>query len=205
MFFLVNANNYSVSELVFWAAAFFGSTLFIVRLCISAMSGLTDDIDSSGHGHDGHMVAHDGTEHYHSASSSFKLFTIHSLSGFFMMFGWVGLACLNQLSMSQHASCIAAFFAGFTIMIVTALIFHGARLLVSEGTQFDIKKTIGSVGVVYQKIPSDGQGKIQLVVDGITRELLAQSLDHRIIASFKNVCIVKVVDHETVVVKEIHS
>ena len=122
-----------------------------------------------------------------------------------MMFGWVGLACIKQLGYDHHIAMMFAILAGIVTMLLTALIFKGALMLVSPGTKFDIKQTVGLVGTVYQQIPHDGQGKIQLVVDGVTREILAQSSDHSMIESFKIVRVVEVLDHEVVVVKEINS
>lgn len=184
-------------ELVFWASALFGTTLFILRLLVTFIAGISEDVGdfedlTLEHGHD-----------HHSATGSFKIFTIHSLSGFFMMFGWIGLACVKQLDYSHSLSLLMALLAGFATMILTALIFKGALMLVSPGTRFDIKKTVGLIGTVYQSIPHDGQGKIQLVVDGVTREILAQSNNHSTIASFKTVRVTRALDHETVIVTEI--
>lgn len=186
-------------DLVFWAAALFGTTLFFLRLCATLISGVTDEMSEIDHtfGDDGEM--------HHSSTGSFKLFTIHSISGFFVMFGWVGLACIKQLGYSHPMSILVALIAGITAMALTGLIFKGAMLLVSSGTHFDIKKTIGLVGTVYQRIPHNGLGKIQLVVDGVTREILAQSLDQCAIDSFKLVKVIKFLDHEIVVVQEINS
>lgn len=186
-------------DLVFWASAIFGTILFALRLIATIIGGITEDF-----GEVDDFAGDDGDIH-HSATGSFKLFTIHSISGFFMMFGWVGLACIKQLGYSHQTSITYAISAGVVTMFLTALIFKGALLLVSSGSRFDIKKTVGLIGTAYQRIPLDGQGKIQLVVDGVTREILAQSSDHTTIESFKIVRVVKVLDHETVIVKEINS
>lgn len=186
-------------DLVFWGSALFGTVLFLLRLCATVIGGMTEEFAEFED-----LAVEDGHAH-HSATGSFKLFTLHSISGFFMMFGWVGLACLKQLNYSHQASMMLAILAGIVTMVLTALIFKVALMLVSSGTRFDIKKTVGLVGTVYQRIPHDGQGKIQLVIDGVTREILAQSLDHCTIESFKIVRVIKVLDHETVIVKEINS
>ncbi len=186
-------------DLVFWATALFGTTLFFLRLCATLIGSTTDDMAEFNH-----SFADDGEMH-HSSTGSFKLFTVHSISGFFMMFGWVGLACIKQLGYSHPTSILIALMAGTTAMVLTGLIFKGAMLLVSSGTHFDIKKTVGLVGTVYQRIPNTGQGKIQLVVDGVTREVLAQSLNHCAIDSFKLVKVIKFLDHEIVLVQEINS
>jgi hypothetical protein len=56
---------------------------------------------------------------------------------------------------------------------------------------------------VYQRIPAVGQGKIHIVVNNSTRELLAQSYNKKAIESFTLIKVVKEVDHEIVEVIEL--
>ena len=141
----------------------------------------------------------------HHDVPSFKLFTLHSISGFFMMFGLVGLACTDQFDLSYvHAFAIAAV-AGVSVMVLIALIFRSALLFQGSGTVFTLNKTVGLVGTVYQRIPAHGQGKVSLVVNGISREVLAQSPDKKPIESFKIVTVIRVVDHEVVEVTELYK
>lgn len=187
-----------VPDLVFWASALFGTVLFCLRLCVTIIGGFSEELG------DGDDMMIDDADEYHHHTGSFRLFTLHSISGFFMMFGWVGLACIEQLHYSKELAILFSFIAGFTTMILTALIFKWSQLLVSSGTRFAIEKTVGMVGTVYQRISHKGQGKIQLVVDGVTRELLAQSYDDHDIESFCNVEVIGVLDYETVLVKKIN-
>lgn len=184
-------------DIVFWASAIFGTTLFFMRLCMVMIGGLGDEWV------DGDDVVIDGGDDHHHQTGSFKLFTMHSLSGFFMMFGWIGLACTKQLACTQQGSVLYALLAGGVTMVLTALIFKWSQLLVSKGSCFTIEKTVGLVGTVYQRIASNEPGKVQIVVDGITRELLALSCDGSDIESFHMVCVVKVLDYETVMVQRI--
>lgn len=180
---------------VFWVSAVFGATLFIMRLCATMLGGLMHEWA------DGDDLAIEDGDGLHHQTGAFKLFTLHSMSGFFMMFGLVGLACANQLHYGHQASIIYGLLAGVVTMVLTALIFKWSRLLVSRGTRFDIITTVGLVGTVYQRISGNEPGKIQLVVDGITRELLALSCDGNDIESFQIVRVVKVLDYETVMVQ----
>jgi hypothetical protein len=200
-------------DLVFWACALFGTLLFLLRMLAAGFahddSSAHHDVASSDSGDgDGFDIEHnnDGDSDYHETSStksSLKLFTTHSISGFFMMFGWAGLACTQQLGYSNPIAMLIASVIGVMTMFCTALIFRGAKLLVSQGSHFDVKKTIGLVGTVYQRIPANGFGKIQLEVEGTTREVLAQSLNHCTIDSFKLVKVVQKLDHEAVIVTEV--
>ncbi len=184
-------------DIVFWASGLFGTTLFFLRLCVTMIGGLSDEWA------DGDDLVTDGGDDFHHQTGSFKLFTLHSLSGFFMMFGWVGLACTKQLHYSQQVSMLYSLFAGGVTMILTAFIFKWSRLLVSSGTRFTIEKTVGLVGTVYQRISGNEPGKIQVVVDDVTRELLALSCDDSDIESFCLIRVVKVLDYETVMVQRV--
>jgi len=196
IFLLIFLKESLVSDIVFWSTALFGTTLFVIRLCVTMIGGLTDEW---AEGDD--VMVEDGAAHHQTGS--FKLFTLHSLSGFFMMFGWIGLACTKQLHYSQAASMVYALLAGGVTMILTAFIFKWSRLLVSRGTRFDIEKTIGLVGTVYQRISDNEPGKIHVVVDGSFRELLALSTDGDDIESFCVVRVVRVLDYETVIVQRV--
>lgn len=184
-------------DLIFWASAFFGTILFCLRLCATIIGGFSQEWADNEDG------MFDGGDEYHHHTNSFKLFTLHSISGFFMMFGWVGLACIKTLQYTHFNALLFSLIAGFATMMLTALIFKWSQLLVSGGSRFIIEETIGVVGTVYQRIPAHKQGKIQLVVNGVTRELLAQSNDGHSIESFCTIEVTGIIDHETVLVKKI--
>ncbi len=183
-------------DLIFWAAAFFGTILFCLRLCATIIGGFGQEWADNDDG-----MFEDGDEYHHT--NSLKIFTLHSISGFFMMFGWVGLACIKSLQCNYLNSLIFSLIAGFTTMILTAFIFKWSQLLESTGSRFIIEETIGLMGTVYQRIPAHGQGKILLVVNGVTRELLARSDDSHSIESFCTIQVTGVLDQETVLVKKI--
>ena len=115
-----------------------------------------------------------------------------------MMFGWAGLACVHQLGYSYEMSYAIAFAVGLAVMFITALLFKGVLMFQDPGSVFAIQKAVGLVGTVYQRIPAHGQGKIQIVINGSTRELLAQSHDNQEIESFSIVKVLRVVDYEVV-------
>jgi len=187
---------YNSSEIIFWVAAGLGTSIFIVRMLLSFVGGLSDgdDFDMEFDG--------DGELHHHTAS--FKLLTLHSLSGFFMLFGWAGLAGMHQLAWSPEQSLLLASAAGVCMLLATALIMCGAMLLEGSATLFVPQMALGHVATVYQRIPEKGQGKIQVVIDNIRRELLAQSQEGRSYESFTYVKIVKIIDQETVEVIAYH-
>jgi len=73
----------------------------------------------------------------------------------------------------------------------------------STGTVFDIQKSVGKQGKVYQRIAENKRGVIQVTLDDFCRELDAVSIDNREIPSFQSVEIIKVIDSRTVVVRRV--
>src|SRR3989339_675270 len=109
-------------DLIFWACALFGSVLFVLRMLTSFFvhSGDDDFNCDASCGHDGVMDgldSHDSIEH-NNFLSSFNFFTMHSVAGFFMMFGWTGLACFKQLELGHLKSIMVAFTVGIITMFL---------------------------------------------------------------------------------------
>ena len=119
-----------------------------------------------------------------------------------MMFGWTGLACTAQFHLSYTHALLIALAIGIGMMLITALIMHCALKLESPGSVFSNRKAVGQIGMIYQRIPAHGQGKIHITIDNVTRELLAQSAELTTLESFTLVKVVKAIDHEIVEVIE---
>lgn len=182
------------SAAIFGASAVVGITLFVLRMLMTFLGG-DFDIDDGSLDVELHDVHHD--------IPSFKLLTIHSIAGFCMMFGLIGLACMQQFELSYMQAYAIAAVAGASTMFLIALLLRGALRFQGPGSVFNVHTTVGLIGTVYQRIPAHGQGKITVVVHGITRELLAQSQDKKPIESFRLVKVVAVIDSEIVEVIEV--
>ena len=180
-------------ETAFWCSAVAGTLFFILKALMMILGGVDDvqDMDAGD-------LAHEGTD---ASDVAFKLLSINSLTGFFMMFGWAGLAGLKEFQIGEFASFAVAFAIGLLSMYITASLFRGARLLVSPGSQFSIDKTVGLRATVYQMIPGNGTGQIQVAVEGVTREIDAVSEQKEDIRSQQSVEVVRVVDDRTVSVR----
>lgn len=181
-------------EIAFWVCAVGGTTLFFLKSLMLIIGGMDHELDI-----DSNEVAQDGLD---SSDAAFKLLSINSITGFFMMFGWVGLACYVQAELIPIVSLLGGTIAGLITMYLTAKLFQAARHLVSNGSQFIIENTIGQIGSVYQEIPENGSGKIQITVDGITREIKAVSAENNPLNSFTTIEVVAVVNPTTVSVKQ---
>ena len=181
----------SSSNTIFWTSAIVGTTLFGLRVLAALLGGALDVDDS-------HVDSVEIDDVHDHIVPSFKLLTLHSISGFFMMFGWAGLACVHQFGFSYITSYVIASAVGLAVMIVTGFLFKGALMFQDPGSVFSIHQAVGLVGTVYQRIPSHGQGKVQVVINGTTREILAQSYDNETIESFSVVKVIRVVDYDVV-------
>jgi hypothetical protein len=184
-------------DLMFWFSALAGTFFFVLRV-ISMLVGASAGEGSMDIEHDASSA--NGAD----SDSAFEFISINTLTAFFMMFGWVGLAAHKQFALSGALSLVLAGVSGMLCMMITMWLFSAAKKLGSKGSDFSIAKTLGVTATVYQKIPSEGKGKIQLSVDGgMTREIDAVSEKHEEIESFATVKVKSVVDNNTVSVVKI--
>lgn len=184
-------NTFGSLDLFFAAVAFGGTLFFVLRVLWMFHTG-------------GHDHAHDpgvgDTTDTHDADTDFKLLTVNTITAFLMIFGWTGLSCSRQFQLGSMLSLLGASAAGFASMLGTAAIFKLFLRLDSSGQRFDIGQAKGRSASVYQRIPAGGKGRIQIVLDGVTRELDAVAENKQEIDSFQQVTVVEVLDGQTVMV-----
>ena len=194
-------NGMNGTEFVFWAFAVLGTVFFFLRV-IAMAAGL----HVGGHDVLGHVPMDSGGDpHGHSSQDSgdaFKLVSVQSLTGFFMMFGWMGLAAYKQFGWAAFPSFAAASVAGLAAMAATALVFKMMSGLTSPGSRFTTGATVGLSGTVYARIPAEGRGQVRLTVEGITRIVDAVSEDAVDLDSFSEIQAIRAVDDRTVSVRK---
>jgi hypothetical protein len=189
-------SGFTPTDKVFAAFAFVGTLFFFLRVVWMLIGGFGDsDVQDMEHHAEGAHVTHE-----HGTESVFKLFSINSITAFFMMFGWMGLTASRQFEFVVPLALLCGLAAGVGSMFLIAWIFHMFTRLQSSGERFDLAATVGQTANVYLRIPADGKGRVHITHDGIQRELEAVSENHQPIESFKNVKIVRVIDHQTVAV-----
>jgi hypothetical protein len=169
---------------IYWFFALLGSGLFVIQFALSLFGGAIDDLDDSG-----------------EMDGKFKFLSKQALTGFLMMFGWVGLTCQKEFLLSGFHTVWIAFAFGCLAMFITALLFHGAKKLQSPGTIFRIEDAVGLEAVIYQRIPKGGVGKVTVSVSQFTHEIDAIALEE--LDSFTSVRIIKKADEKTVLVAPI--
>jgi membrane protein implicated in regulation of membrane protease activity len=143
-------------EKVLWFIAVFSSTVLLVQLVLTFLG--------MGGGHDTDVNHDTGME------THFQLFSMRTLTAFFALFGWVGLACFNAGTPLPVTLGIAAV-AGSAAMALVAGLFYGISRLTQDST-FDVQKIVGAQAKVYIPVPASrsGNGKVT-VTYGASREL----------------------------------
>jgi hypothetical protein len=177
----------------FWGAAIFGSVFFLLRVILFIVGIGGDGIDSSvGDGGDVGVAE--------AGNGAFRLLSLNSLTGFTALFGWGGLAAQTQFGLGLPLSLLVGAGAGLVAMLSTALIFHGAMKLRSDGARFSMKDAVGCEAEVYLRIPAQGKGRVSFVVNGVKYQADAVSDTADLIPSFEKTLITRVIDSRTVVV-----
>lgn len=150
----------STLEAVFWCTAAPASALLVILVITTLIGGDVDgdisDVDAEIEG---------------DAGIGFQFFTVKNLTGFFTIFGWIGLWCLGK-GMGTGLSIVIAVLCGGLMMTLMATIFYLMNRLQESGT-LNLRNAIGRHGEVYLPIPGtrDGFGKVQIQVQGSLREL----------------------------------
>ncbi|GAA3600323.1 hypothetical protein Q4Q39_12050 [Flavivirga amylovorans] len=171
--------NLELFPKIYWLIAIIGSLIFTIVMILSFTGGDADgagDIDSEIDGDTG---------------IGFQFITFKNLVGFFTIFGWSGIACIDA-GLSMPITIIISIFCGLVMMIIMAAMFYFMGKLTDSGT-LNYKNAIDAIGEVYLTIGADRSkmGKVSVSVQGTMRELdaLTDSL-----VELKSGTIIKVVD-----------
>lgn len=163
----------------FWVIALVGSLIFLFVI-ITTFLGMDggDDFDT-----DADIDADTGI--------GFQFITFKNLVGFFTIFGWTGIACLNA-GLSKPLSVTIAFAAGLLMMAIMAAMFFSMQKLTDSGT-LDYKNALGAIGEIYLTVGPNRtkMGKVSIRVQGTLRELEALSDS---LVELKSGTIIKVTD-----------
>ncbi|AXT18770.1 hypothetical protein D7030_05955 [Flavobacteriaceae bacterium AU392] len=164
---------------LYWVIALIGSLIFVVVMIMSFIGGDTDGVDDLD------------TEIDNDIGIGFQFITFKNLIGFFTIFGWSGIACIDA-GLSQTLTIIVSSFCGLVMMTIMAALFYFMSRLTDSGT-LNIKNAIDAIGEVYLTIGANRSrmGKISVKVQGTMRELDALTDSF---TDLKSGTIIKVVD-----------
>jgi hypothetical protein len=157
---------------IYLVCAVAGGTVLLLRMILMVtglghMDTAPDVTTEVNFDHDGAVDSGDG----HGGAYTFL--SIQSISGFFTMFGLVGLGLL-QINASDFWSLAGALAAGVFTAWCTGMIFIGMQRLQSDGT-LKIENAIGKHATVYLTIPETGTGSINISIQGSLRTMDAMS------------------------------
>lgn len=150
-------------EQIYWAFAIPSSLVFLITLVLTFVGGDVDDAASADADIDGdHGIG-------------FQFFTLKNLIGFFTVFSWVGLACLDS-GLSIGLTTFISFICGVVMMFLMAGLFYLMGKMVDSGTM-NLQNAIGGIGEVYLPIGKNKSsfGKIQINIQGAMRTMQAMT------------------------------
>ncbi len=164
---------------IYWLIAIIGSFIFIIVMIMAFMGGDADDFEDI----DSEIDA--------DAGIGFQFITFKNLVGFFTIFGWSGIACIDA-GLPMPLTIIISIISGLVMMTIMAAMFYFMMKLTDSGT-LKYKNAIGAIGEVYLTIGADRtkMGKVSVRVQGAVRELEALTDSF---TELKSGTIIKVVD-----------
>lgn len=170
-------SNLEFLSKMYWLVAIIGSLIFSIVMVMAFTGGATDEI--------GDLDADFDVE------AGFQFISFKNLVGFFTIFGWSGIACIDA-GFSTPTTIIISIISGLLMMVIMATLFYFISKLADSGT-LNYKNAIDAVGEVYLTIGANRSsiGKVNVNVQGSMRELeaLTDSL-----TTLKTGTVIKVVD-----------
>ena len=132
-----------------------------------------------------------------------QFFTFKNAMAFFTLFGWTGIACLDN-GFSASVSTAIAFMAGLAMMTLMAFLFLWISKLAESGT-LKIENAVGNIGEVYLSIGANRSriGKISIDVQGSKRELSALSDEKEDLKQGEVIRVIAVVSGEILLIERL--
>ncbi|WP_299112491.1 hypothetical protein [uncultured Winogradskyella sp.] len=172
-------SNLAFLSKLYWSIALVGSLIFIIIMIMAFVGGDADDIGDVDSDIDS------------DAGAGFQFISFKNLVGFFTIFGWSGIACIDA-GLSKPLTIIVSVVCGLLMMVIMASLFYFISKLSDSGT-LNYKNALDAVGEVYLTIGADrsSMGKVSVNVQGTVRELDALT---DALTELKSGTIIKVVD-----------
>lgn len=148
-------------EKVYWIVAIAGSAILLVLVVMTLMGGDVDDMGDV----DADIEADTGIH--------FQFLSFKNLMGFLTIFGWSGIACIDN-GLSTGLTIFISVICGLLMMLAMASLFYYLAKLQSSGT-LNLKNAVNQIGEVYLTIGANRTriGKVSVNVQGTLRELQA--------------------------------
>lgn len=152
-------------EQVYWFITVPSTLAFVIILITTFIGG---DLEDTGDV-DADIDADEGP--------GFQFFTLKNLVGFFAIFSWIGLACIDA-ELSPVLTIVISFISGLLMMVIMAATFYFISKLADDGT-LKMSSAVGRTGEVYLPIQATrgNIGKVNITVQGSLRTLQAMTDD----------------------------
>ncbi|UII74485.1 hypothetical protein LV716_09420 [Flagellimonas sp. HMM57] len=149
-------------EKIYWIIAITGSVVLVIFVIMTFIGGEVDDLSGDV---DADIDADGGI--------SFQFLSIKNLMGFFTIFGWSGIACIDG-GLSKGVTVVISIFFGLLMMFLMASLFYYLSKMQSSGT-LKLKNALNQIGEVYLTVGANRSkiGKVSINVQGTLRELEA--------------------------------
>lgn len=176
-------NQKDLFEQIYWIIGVPTSLIFLIVLVTTFIGGDFGDSDvdfDSDADTDGGM--------------GFQFFTFKNLVGFFTIFSWTGIGCI-QSGYSTGLVLFISIFCGLIMMLAMSTLFYFMTKLVEDGTM-RMKNAIGRTGEVYLPIKkkNGGFGKVQINIQGSIHEIQAITNDEEDLKVGTIIKVVEVID-----------
>ena len=177
-------NTLSIADVAL-CCAIFGTIIFLIKTFLPVDFGAEVSADFN--------VVSD-------TDASFNIFTIESISAFFMCSGWSAWLCLNQFNYSVKLSALIAIVTGLIGMFL--FVFLIAKLKKLEHIpKADMQELVGRTGKAYMNFSSKGSSKIQIEYNSQLEILDAINDSEEEINAFENIKVTKVENNQIYIVK----
>ena len=172
-------SNLELFPKIYWSIALLGSLIFLITMILSFVGGDADDIGDVDSDIDG------------DTGIGFQFITFKNLVGFFTLFGWSGIACIDA-GFSKPLTITISIVCGLIMMGIMGAMFYYMNKLNDSGT-LKFKNAINAVGEVYLTVGANRSsiGKAHVRIQGALRELEALT-DHN--EDLKQGKIIKVIE-----------
>ena len=189
-------------EILFLVCAVVGGVLFVCKLVLQLMGGDTDMADDLPDDvPDDVPVVDMGIG---DSDVSFRLISLQGVMAFLMIFGLVGLALKRTGTGGDAQALILAVAGGFGVMFLQAKLMTYLLRLQTSGT-LDMRNAVGAEGTVYLTIPSNGTGKVRVVVQERLKVFDATAMSKQPIETGERIRVVEVTGGSILVVEKLDA
>lgn len=178
----MDATQFSVDNIskIYYYLAIFATILFVIKLALFSIFG-----------GDSEVVADFNSEM--DTDVAFNFISIQSVIAFFMGFGWMGYAALHQWGLNQIISFISAFSIGIIFMLLTGYLMFLVKKL-EKSVKKDKATAIDKIGKAYTSFEANGNGQVEIEVNGQLTIANAINKTEEKIAAFDAIKVVEVKD-----------